>query len=168
MSQKIGQGMITLAWILVLIMLTMGANSFLERQRNPNQEITAEYDHDRIPEVLLKQNRQGHYVADGKINGQRVTFLLDTGATGISIPQTVAKRLQLKSGYPSQVKTANGSITVHSTNLKTVSLGAINLKALRGHINPYMEGNEVLLGMTFMRHLELTQKNQTLLLRQVR
>ncbi|MCK5899141.1 MAG: TIGR02281 family clan AA aspartic protease, partial [Methylococcales bacterium] len=134
----------------------------------PNQSVEVKYDHDRIPEVMLKQNRRGHYVANGTINNQKVTFLLDTGATGISIPQGVAQRLQLKSGYPTQVNTANGTITVYSTELKTVSLGAIRLTNLRGHINPHMEGDEILLGMTFMRHLELIQRDQTLLLRDLR
>ena len=160
--------MIYLAWILLLVMLTIGANSFLETQHNPNKNIKSAYNNDRIPEVLLRQNHQGHYVADGEINGQKVTFLLDTGATGISIPKIMADNLQLKSGYPSQANTANGRITVYSTELKTVSLGAIQLNDLRGHINPHMDGDEILLGMTFMRHLELTQKNQTLLLRQTR
>ncbi|MCK5728156.1 MAG: TIGR02281 family clan AA aspartic protease [Methylococcales bacterium] len=168
MSQKTGQVMIYMAWILLLIVLTMAANSWLETQQNPNQNVDIQYDHDRIPEVTLKQNRQGHYVATGKINDQKVIFLLDTGATGISIPQAVAQRLQLTSGYPTQVSTANGSITVYSTDLKTVSLGAITLNNLRGHINPHMEGDEILLGMTFMRHLELIQRDQTLLLRNLR
>ncbi|MCK4494183.1 MAG: retroviral-like aspartic protease family protein, partial [Methylococcales bacterium] len=157
MSQKIGQVMIYMAWMLLLVVLTIAANSWLETQQNPNQNLEIQYDHDRIPEVTLKQNRYGHYVATGKINDQKVNFLLDTGATSISIPQAVADNLQLTSGYPTKVNTANGTITVYSTVLKKVSLGAITLTNLRGHINPYMEGDEILLGMTFIRHLELIQ-----------
>ncbi|MCK5871577.1 MAG: retroviral-like aspartic protease family protein, partial [Methylococcales bacterium] len=92
MSQKTGQVMIYMAWLLLLVVLTMAANSWLETQQNPNQDLEIQYDHDRIPEVTLTQNRHGHYVATGKINNQTVTFLLDTGATGISIPQAVAQR----------------------------------------------------------------------------
>lgn len=165
MSQKIGQGMIYMAWILFLGMLTMGFNKLLEKQNNPNQEVAVQYNDDKVAEVRLLQNRHGHYVATGKINGQTVTFLLDTGATQISIPESVAKRLQLEKGYPGQVVTANGTVTVYSTELETVTLGAITLHDLRGHINPHMDGEEILLGMNFMKHLEIIQRNRELLLR---
>lgn len=165
MSQKIGQAMIYVAWILFLGLLTMGFNKLLENQNNPNQDVEVSYNDDRIAEVRLVQNRQGHYVANGKINGRTVTFLLDTGATQISIPENVANRLQLKKGYPSQAVTANGTIKVYSTELKSVSLGAITLHNLRGHINPHMEGDEILLGMSFMKHLEIIQRDRQLLLR---
>lgn len=157
--------MIYMAWILFLGILTMGFNKLLENQNNPNQNVEISYNDDRIAEVRLEQNRQGHYVANGKINGGMVTFLLDTGATQISIPEKVAQRLGLKKGYPSQVITANGTIKVYSTKLNSVSLGAITLHNLRGHINPHMEGDEILLGMNFMKHLEIIQRERQLLLR---
>ncbi len=165
MSQKIGQGMIYMAWILFLGMLTMGFNKLLDKQNNPNQDVAVQYNDDKIAEVKLLQNRRGHYVANGKINGQTVTFLLDTGATQISIPESVAERLQLEKGYPGQAVTANGTVTVYSTELETVTLGAITLHDLRGHINPHMDGEEILLGMNFMRHLEIIQRNRELRLR---
>lgn len=168
MSKKIGQGMIYIAWILFLGLLTIAANKLLEQQNNPNQRLEISDNEDRIAEVILVQNRRGHYVATGTINGEKVTFLLDTGASEISIPEKVAQRLQLKKGYPSQVMTANGSITVFSTELHQVSLGAISLHKLRAHINPYMQTDEILLGMNFMRHLEMIQRDKQLLLRHFR
>lgn len=165
MSKKIGQSMIYMAWILFIGIVAFGFNKLLDKQNNPNQNVAVNYNDDRIAEVKLLQNRRGHYVANGKINGQTVTFLLDTGATQISIPEKVAQRLRLKKGYPMQVNTANGSIKVFSTQLNSVSLGAITLNNLRGHINPFMEGDEILLGMNFMRHLEIIQRDKQLLLR---
>ncbi|MDQ7091624.1 MAG: TIGR02281 family clan AA aspartic protease [Methylococcales bacterium] len=165
MSQKIGQGMIYLAWFLLLALLTLAANTLLEKQNNPNQNLASDALNNRMAEVILEQNRQGHYVATGRINTNKVTFLLDTGATQISIPEKIADQLHLKKGYPLQVMTANGSITVYSTDLKQVSLGSITLNNLKAHINPYMNGDEILLGMNFMRHLEIIQRNQQLSLR---
>ncbi|MCK5889882.1 MAG: retroviral-like aspartic protease family protein [Methylococcales bacterium] len=163
-ASKIGQGMIYLAWLLLLALLTYGFNHYLEQQNNPNQDVETRQNNNTA-EVRLIQNRYGHYLANGQINQQPVTFLLDTGATLISIPQSVAKRLQLKKGYPSQSRTANGTITVYGTRLKSVSVGLIELKNLRATINPHMEGNEVLLGMSFMKHLEMAQKGKELILR---
>ena len=165
MSDKIGKTMIYIAWIMLLGAMTWGFDKLLDKQNNPNQEVAMRYDDERIAEVILQQNRRGHYVANGKINGETVTFLLDTGATQISIPQSVAERLQLKEGYPSEVTTANGTITVFSTTLNSVSLGAIKLNNMRGHVNPHMEGEEILLGMNFMRHLEIIQRKGQLTLR---
>jgi aspartyl protease family protein len=167
MSKKIGQGMIYMAWVLFLGLLTIGANKLLEKQHNPNQTPKINYDSNHIVEVTLAQNHQGHYVATGQINEKDVTFLLDTGATQISIPEQVAQRLHLKRGYPLQVTTANGMITVFSTRLESVRLGAISLNNLNAHINPHMDGDDILLGMSFMRNLEIIQRNQQLSLRYV-
>jgi len=163
-GEKIGQGMIYLAWLLLLALLTYGFNNYLQEQSNPNQQIEASWSNSTA-EVLLKQNRYGHYVANGQINQTNVTFLLDTGATLISIPEFIANKLQLKKGYPSQTRTANGTITVHNTTLDSVSIGAIKLTNIRASINPHMSGNEILLGMSFLKHLEMTQKGNELYLR---
>ncbi len=163
-SSKIGQGMIYIAWLLFLILLTFGFTKYLDQQNNPYQDISINFDNN-IAEVILKQNRYGHYLANGKINQLPVTFLLDTGATLISIPSSVAQQLKLKKGYPLQSRTANGTITVYNTRLNSVSLGAIELYNIRATINPHMDGNEILLGMNFMKHLEMTQKEKRLILR---
>ena len=113
---------------------------------------------------MLKRNRLGHYVAPGKINNQPVTFLLDTGATAVSVPANVANNIGLTRGRSITVGTANGNIEVYQTTLKSVQLGNITLHEIRGNINPYMDGDTVLLGMSFMRHLELTQRGDTLTL----
>jgi aspartyl protease family protein len=88
-TSKIGQGMIYIAWMLLLALLTYGFNNYLDRQNNPNQNISAEWNNNTA-EVRLKQNRYGHYVVNGQINNSPVTFLLDTGATLISIPEKIA------------------------------------------------------------------------------
>ena len=48
--------------------------------------------------VTLKRNRAGHFEAPGQINGEPVTFLLDTGATYVAVPSELAKRLSLAPG----------------------------------------------------------------------
>ncbi len=156
--------MIYLAWFIFLALLTFGFNNYLERQNNPNQTVSTKWNNG-IAEVRLKQNRYGHYLAKGQINQIPVTFLLDTGATLISIPKSIAQQIQLKKGYPAQSRTANGTITVYDTRLSSVGIGAIELNNIRATINPHMEGDEILLGMSFMKHLEMTQKGKELILR---
>ena len=85
----IGKYMIVAAWVLVLALLTLFFNDRLEQQRNPNRSLKTTTA-DGMPEVQLKRNRFGHYVATGSINGQDVEFMLDTGASVVSVPVAVA------------------------------------------------------------------------------
>ena len=156
--------MIYMAWILLIGLVTLFFGKILDWQQNPNQGL--EYSATGPREVVLTRNRGGHYVAPGVINGEPVRFLLDTGATQVSIPQEVANRIGLLRGRPSLVSTANGTITVYDTRLNDVGLGNIVLHDIGAHINPHMLGDTVLLGMSFMKHLELVQRGDTLTLRQ--
>lgn len=158
--------MITLAWLILLGLLTLYFGGMLDRQRNPNQQVVGQVLADGVREVVLHQNRSGHYVANGRINRQPVSFLLDTGATTVSVPAGLARRLGLPSGSPTAVQTANGVVTAYATRLQRVELGEIALTEVRAHINPGMEGDYVLLGMSFLKKLELTQRDGTLTLRQ--
>jgi aspartyl protease family protein len=150
-----------LTWLIALALLTMLFNNWLDKQQNPNAAL-ASVNVDIDTPVILKRNRQGHYIASGLVNEQPVVFLLDTGATVISIPEKVAERMELKKGPAVRVGTANGSIKVYSTVLESVQLGHIVLKNVRGHINPFMNGQTALLGMSFLKHLELQQSGDTL------
>ena len=163
-QKRLGNAMIYLAWVLVIGLLTLFFGKVLDWQHNPNQGL--QYSATGPREVVLKRNRGGHYIAPGVINGEPVRFLLDTGATQISIPQEVANRIGLLRGRPSMASTANGTITVYDTRLDEVGLGNIVLHDIGAHINPHMFGDTVLLGMSFMKHLELVQRGDTLTLRQ--
>jgi len=164
-NNKISQMMVSLAWIAFLAMLVIGFDRYMEKQSNPNERPEVVYASDGSAEVSLVQNRQGHYIADGKINGQWATFILDTGATNLSIPADLAKELRLTEGQPQRTRTANGDITVYRVILDSVRLGSIELKNIPAHVNPRMEGKEVLLGMSFLKHVDMLQKDQQLTLR---
>lgn len=165
-SVKIGKGMIYASWILALLMLTWLFSNYLERQHNPNQALSINSEKEGKREVILQQNRLGHYVATGFINNKKVIFLLDTGATTISIPGKLANKLGLPLKQAHRVRTANGDTIAYQTMLKQVRLGSIELHDLKASIAPKMEGNEILLGMNFMRQLEMIQRNNQLTLRQ--
>lgn len=158
-----GKWMTAIFWLFLLGSLTLFFNGFLREQNNPNYALTsADASHG---EVVLKRNRPGHYLAPGYINGQAVNFLLDTGATDVSVPEAVAEAAGLKKGRRSMVTTANGVIPVYQTNLNSVQLGGITLQNIRASINPHMGENVVLLGMSFMKHLDMTQRQGVLTLR---
>lgn len=163
--QRLGKGMIILAWLLGLGLLTLFFDGLLDWRDNPNQHLQTSVDNG-VRQVVLRRNAQGHYVAPGAINGHPVRFFLDTGATTVSIPAELADPLGLRAGPGEPVSTANGVITVYRTEIEQLSLGEIQLQGVRAHLNPRMSGDTVLLGMSAMAHLELIQRGETLTLRQ--
>ena len=132
---------------------------------NPNQQIASQTGADN-GSVVLQRNRQGHYVATALINGQPTEVMLDTGATRVSVPEHLARTLGLQRGRAGQASTANGIITTYATTLDSVQLGGITLHKVRASINP--NGEDVLLGMSFLKQLEFTQRGDTLILRDYR
>ena len=165
-SDRIGVVMTVLAWLVVLGLLGAFFSGWMDKLNNPNQQVRTELRADGVREVVLRQNRAGHYLASGTINGHPVTFLLDTGATSVSVPASIASRMGLKRGAPLRANTANGVITTYATRLDQVRLGDIALNNVRADINPHMRGKDVLLGMSFLRKLEFTQRNRELTIRQ--
>lgn len=161
-----GLTMHVLAWVVLLGLGVFFFSDLLEKQYNPNQNIQTQYVEEGAKEVVLQRNKFGHYVTAGKINGQSVTFMLDTGATGVAIPESIANRLGLKRGRAFATQTANGVSTSYLSRLDLVSVGEIQLQGVRAGISPGLQTDEVLLGMSFLKHIEFTQRGDTLILRQ--
>lgn len=164
-SDKAGRWMVSLAWIGFAGMLTWLFGDLLDQQRNPNQQVVTRLEN-QTREVELLRNRSGHYVASGEINGLAVEFMLDTGATQVVIPEGIARQLGLQRGPVVQAATANGIIETFATRLRTVAIGEIQLHNVSASINPYMPGEQILLGMSFLKNLDLLQQGDRLTIRQ--
>jgi aspartyl protease family protein len=159
--QRIGRGMAWLASLAVLAMLTVYFNGQIDRRDNPNRELVV------APgsELRLKRSANGHYIFPGTINGQPVTFLLDTGATYVAVPAHLADALGLERGMPQQTITANGIGTAYATRIGQLAFGPFTLRNLPASLNPGMHDDFILLGMNVLKQLEFTQRGDTLVLR---
>jgi len=167
-TTTIGKWMIWGSWFIFLALLTLFFDDQLAKLINPNQNVTQNDLNNGVKEVILKRNKAGHYVSSGFINEQPVVFLVDTGASDVAIPSIVADTLQLKKGHRMAYQTANGTAFGYRTKLNRIRIGNIELKNIRGGITPGLNINQnhILLGMTFLKHLEFTQRGNTLTLRQ--
>ncbi|WP_334013574.1 retropepsin-like aspartic protease family protein [Alteromonas sp. S167] len=156
--------MVALAWICGLGLLAIVFSGLLDKQVNPNSKPESQ----RIgsqTEVRLKQNRQGHYVTTGFINGEEVIFLVDTGATDVAVPAHLANKLQLKAGREGLASTANGTVRISESTIDTLRVGDIVLRNVDANLNPGMKDDHILLGMSVLRQLEFTQRGDWLILR---
>jgi len=153
-------------WLLLMGLLGYIFQDYLDNTRNPNQQLLSQVGEGGVREVVLQRNKYGHYNLTGQLNGQEVEFLLDTGATDISVPDSVARRIGLKRLYEMQFYTANGVAKGYATEVREVRLGDIVLHDLPASINPNVNDDIILLGMSFLKNIEFTQRGDTLILRQ--
>src|SRR5699024_5527110 len=79
---------LTVFWVVLIAAGTHFFGGWESRKANPNQQLISHIRGSTI-EIELQSNRQGHYLANGTINNQNVTFILDTGATTVSVSESV-------------------------------------------------------------------------------
>ena len=163
-QQSIGRYMIIGMWVVGLALATLLINNWLEKQRNPNNAVVTSLAGDKR-QIVLQRGRHGHYLLTGKINGYSVDFLVDTGASSVSIPADFASRIGLRRGAPIRISTANGISTAYETRIDTLQMGELEVRNATAHINPGLS-DEVLLGMSVLKHYELVQRGETLIIRE--
>lgn len=164
-EQRLGKGMLFAGWILGLILLTLYFSHWQKQRENPNA-MPNSTSAAGVNEVVLARNFQHHYVAGGTINGKPVTFLVDTGATQVSVPAHLADELGLRPGAPGFAMTANGRVQTRAATIDDLQLGSIHLEQVQASINPGMLQDEILLGMSALKNVEFTHRNGTLTIKQ--
>jgi len=160
--------MALIAWIVGMLLLTQLFGAWEAKQRNPNSTPQSYSDVSKT-EVILKKNRSGHYKVTGRINQRAAHFMVDTGATDVVIPSSLANDYQLSAYGQGLGLTANGYVELERTYLNELSIGDITLYNVRASLNPGMKADQpILLGMTALSQLELKQHQGTLTLTQHR
>ena len=114
-------------------------------------------------DLELKADAGGHFVTEGWINGKATRFMVDTGATAVSLSQSEAERLGLdwKRAPMAQANTANGTVPAHILQLGTVRIGELVLNNVGAVVLP-AQLPHVLLGNTFLSRVSMKRDNDTL------
>lgn len=150
----------TFALLFAVLYWTLGG--LVDRRQNPNEDIRAGEGGTQRIELVV--NPAGQYIVPGEINGVEVDFLVDTGASHVAVPEAMAREIGLERGAEMRVQTASGTARAYHTTIERIAIGGIERRNVRGSINPSMPGAHVLLGMTFLRGIEMRQSGDRLIL----
>ena len=110
---------------------------------------------------------QGMYVSNGSINGIAVQFLLDTGATLVSINERDARRIGLdyeRLGTRGSSVTASGVSPTWRVKLARVKIGEIELRDVEAAVHPGDFPPIALLGNSFLSRLKMTRTGSAVVL----
>lgn len=116
-------------------------------------------------QIVLSAGSGGHFVSSGSINGRAVRFLVDTGATFISMSQAEAQNLGLdyRNGQRSWANTANGPVQVYRVSLASVRLGDVQVYNVDATVVP-MPMEFVLLGNSFLTRFQMKREDEIMTL----
>jgi len=116
-------------------------------------------------QIVLTAGTGGHFVTAGSINGKAVRFVVDTGATHISLSQVEADRIGLpyRNGQRGIGNTANGQVPVHRVTLDVVRVGDVQVYNVEATVLP-AQMDQVLLGNSFLTRFQMKRENDTLTL----
>ncbi len=145
----------------VLIWLGLGALCFslFTWTSAPKVSVTS----DQI-EIAISKAQDGHHYIDGVLKGKQIRFLIDTGATYVSIGGNLAAQLGLLSGKPTKFETANGTVIGQLFENQSIKVSGLTTPPLTIGVMPNSP-NAALLGQNFLRHVELLQIDDKLILR---
>ncbi|MDX1811745.1 MAG: TIGR02281 family clan AA aspartic protease [Gammaproteobacteria bacterium] len=103
----------------------------------------------------------GTYRSVGTINGKQVDFVVDTGASTVSLNSELATKLGIdfSSGKEVSVLTANDKVDGYMVTLDTVTLGSIRIKNVEATVLKGAHPEVALLGMSFLKHLKIVNEN---------
>lgn len=105
----------------------------------------------------IRSDSRGHFRAEGRIDGQRIAFMVDTGASMVALNESSAARFGLRparGAYNATVTTANGTVKAARARLPMVELGEITVRDVDALVLPDEALSENLLGLTFLSRLK--------------
>ena len=116
-------------------------------------------------ELVIPRARDGHFYVPGTVNGQPVRFLVDTGASLVTVGEALADKAQLTGGDATTFQTANGALRGRVVRGVTVAVGPVSVTQVRVGVGLFGHDDEAaLLGQSFLSKFDvLLQKDQMVL-----
>lgn len=105
----------------------------------------------------IPRDGRGHFQTEGRIDGQRIGFMVDTGASVVALNESSAARFglrPLRSDYSATVTTANGTIKAARTRIAMLDVGGLIVRDVDAMVLPDAALSENLLGLSFLSRLK--------------
>jgi len=110
-----------------------------------------------VRSVTVSRDGRGHFQTDGRVDGRRLDFMVDTGASVIALNESSAAKVgirPMRSDYIATVNTANGTIKAARTRLASVDIGGLVVRDVEALVLPDGALSENLLGLSFLSKLK--------------
>jgi aspartyl protease family protein len=132
-----------------------------------NQSIAGNFKKPDRSKLRILPDARGMYYVEGTINNQSTSFLVDTGATHVTLSGEKARALSIdfSQGERSMARTASENVLVWQVVLNSVSIGGIKLRNVSATVIDGENPHEVLLGNSFLRYTDLQQAGSVLIIR---
>ena len=116
--------------------------------------------------VTLAGDPRGHFFTTGSVNGGGVRFLVDTGATLVSLSASDATRLGIdyRKGQRGTMQTANGMAAIYRIKLDSVKIGTIEISNVDASVGESDNMGVALLGMSFLNRMEMKRDGSSMIL----
>src|SRR6478609_4645578 len=106
--------------------------------------------------LSIPRDSRGHFQTEGRVDGQRVDFMIDTGASVVALNETSAARFGVRparNAYNANVTTANGTIKAARVRLPMLDVGGLIVRDVEAMVLPDEALSENLLGLSFLSRL---------------
>lgn len=134
-----------------------------------SKKIAASFTPPQKKTTTVSRDGNNQYLVTGTINGVNTEMLVDTGATAVAMSSVTASNLGINYRNDKNrgtARTASGLVTSYQVRLDTVSVGEITIRNVPAFVNEGAYPQTVLLGMSFLRHVEMRDRGGVLVLEQ--
>lgn len=137
---------------------------FFAADRLTRQPVVVHSVSDGRQEIIIPASRDGHYYLEGSVNGVPTRFMIDTGATYVSVSEEFARKARLPEGIAGYFSTANGTVEGRVVKDQVVEAEGFRATGLSVAVTP-LAGKTGLLGQNFLRRFEVSQSAGVMRLR---
>jgi aspartyl protease family protein len=104
----------------------------------------------------VPRDGRGHFEVEARIEGRKLSFMVDTGASVIALTASDAARLGIHPAqreFVTEVKTANGTVRAAPATLDKVEVGDLVVRDVAALVMPDEALSDNLLGLSFLSRL---------------
>ncbi|MCP4491361.1 MAG: TIGR02281 family clan AA aspartic protease [Gammaproteobacteria bacterium] len=132
----------------------------VKRKIGLNQSIQGKFKTTERAKSRIYPDSAGMYFVDGKINGRSTHFLVDTGATFVTMSSQHARvvGIDYRKGRRSSAQTATQLVAVWQVSLRSITVGGIKLSNVEASVIEGTQPNDVLLGNSFLKRTQIQRK----------